>query len=92
MLAEDLRPLVCTNCDYGKPLACPRCADVMLVLPTGELLPTAGYRLLKRPGVRGDVCPNCRARLVDVPRRPRGYGSPHPCPSCGRMLVRRKDS
>jgi len=86
MVAEDLRPLLCTNCDFGKPLACPRCPDIVL-LPDGEVVRSAGYRLLKRPGVRGDVCPNCDTRLVDVPRRPRGFGDPHPCPSCGRQLV-----
>lgn len=79
-------PLRCVNCDFGKPLACPRCPEVM-ILPDGEAVPTAGYRVLKRPGVRADACPNCRTRLVAVKRQPRAYGEPRPCPSCARMLV-----
>lgn len=79
--------LRCPTCDYGKPLACPRCPDLVL-MPDGELVETAGYRVLKRPGVRADVCPNCRTRLVAIERKPRGYGEPHPCPGCGRMLER----
>ena len=78
--------LRCSNCDYGKPLRCPRCAEVA-ILPDGDLVGTAGYRVLKRPGVKADVCPNCQTRLVAVPRKPRGTGEPHLCPSCGRMLV-----
>jgi predicted RNA-binding Zn-ribbon protein involved in translation (DUF1610 family) len=80
------RALRCLNCDYGKPLACPRCPEVVLT-SDGEIVETAGYRVLKRPGIRADTCPNCRTRLVAVARKPRGYGEPFPCTSCGRLLV-----